>query len=231
MGASAGGVEAYSALLPQIPADLPASLFIVQHVGSRSFLAHVLGQCAALPLATAADGEAIKRGRAYVAPPGHLLLLRRGRARLLKVSPENPQRWAVDALFRSAASAYRSRVIAVVLTGMLDDGAAGACAVKECGGLVIVQDPRTATHSSMPENALRAVQVDYCVPLAEIPALLVNLVRGGGGEPDLAGVAAPRKSRRAPIPTRSRLAALGAKSVRAPLAPRDPPRSALTTTN
>ena len=85
----------------------------------------------------------------------------------------------MDALFRSAAKAYRSRVIAVVLSGMLDDGAAGACAVKERGGVVIVQDPRTALYSSMPENALRAVQVDYCVPLADIAGLLVKLVQRG----------------------------------------------------
>ena len=197
MGASAGGIEAYRTLLPHLPADLPASLFIVQHVGSSSVLAHVLAGCAALPLATPADGEAVKRGRAYVAPAGHLLLLRRGRARLLKVSRENPQRSSVDALFSSAASAYRSRVIAVVLTGLLDDGSAGARAVKKSGGLVIVQDPRTALHSSMPENAQQAVQVDHCVPLAEIPALLVKLVCGGGGEPAQAGVGTTASSRHA----------------------------------
>jgi two-component system chemotaxis response regulator CheB len=94
----------------------------------------------------------------------------------------------VDALFRSAAKAYRSRVIAVVLSGMLDDGAAGAWAVKACGGVVIVQDPRTALYSPMPESALRAVQVDYCVPLAEIAGLLVKLVREDTTLPALTAV-------------------------------------------
>ena len=177
MGASAGGVEAYCEILRGLPSDLAASVFIVQHIGSRSVLADVLGRCAALQLATAADGEGVRHGRVYVAPVGRHLLLERGRVRLSRAGRENNQRPSVDALFRSAAKAYRSRVIAVVLSGMLDDGAAGSCAVKERGGVVIVQDPRTALHSSMPENALQAVQADYCVPLAEIAGLLVKLVR------------------------------------------------------
>lgn len=177
MGASAGGVEAYCEILRGLPADLAASVFIVQHVGSRSVLADVLGRCAALQLATAADGEAVRHGRAYVAPAGQHLFLQRGRVRLSRAPRESLHRPSVDALFRSAAKAYRSRVIAVVLSGNLYDGAAGAYAVKECGGVVIVQDPRTAPYASMPENALRAAQVDYCVPLADIAGLLVKLVR------------------------------------------------------
>jgi two-component system chemotaxis response regulator CheB len=83
----------------------------------------------------------------------------------------------VDVLFRSASRVYGPRVIAVVLTGALDDGSAGVFAVKQRGGMVVVQDPNSARFSSMPENALRATEVDYCVPLAEIAALLVKLVR------------------------------------------------------
>ena len=176
MGGSAGGIQAYVEILRALPTDLAASVFIVQHVGSRSVLADVLRRCAALQLATAVDGEAVRHGRAYVAPGGQHLLLQKGRVRLSEAARENNQRPSVDALFRSAAKEYHSRVIAVVLSGMLNDGAAGAFAVKERGGVVIVQDPRTALHSSMPENALRAVQVDYCVPLAEIAGLLVKLV-------------------------------------------------------
>ena len=183
MGASAGGVEAYCEILRGLPSDLAASVFIVQHIGSRSVLADVLGRCAALQLATAADGEGVRHGRVYVAPVGRHLLLERGRVRLSRAGRENNQRPSVDALFRSAAKAYRSRVIAVVLSGMLHDGAAGACAVKECGGVVIVQDPRTALYSPMPENALRAVQADYCVPLAEIAGLLVKLVHKDATSP------------------------------------------------
>ena len=167
---------------------MAASVFIVQHVGSRSVLADVLRWCAALQLAIAADGEGVRHGRVYVAPVGRHLLLERGRVRLSRAGRENNQRSSVDALFRSAAKAYRSRVIAVVLSGMLDDGAAGACAVKESGGVVIVQDPRMALYSPMPENALRAVQADYCVPLAEIAGLLVKLVREDTTLPALTAV-------------------------------------------
>jgi two-component system chemotaxis response regulator CheB len=177
MGASAGGIEAYCEILRGLPWDLAASVFVAQHVGSKSVLADVLRRCAALQLGTAADGEGVRHGRVYVAPVGRHLLLERGRVRLSRAGGENNQRSSVDALFRSAAKAYLSRVIAVVLSGMLDDGAAGAWAVKERGGVVIVQDPRTALHSSMPENALQAIQADYCVPLAEIAGLLVKLVR------------------------------------------------------
>ena len=188
MGASAGGTEAYCEILRGLPSDLAASVFIVQHVGSKSVLADVLRRCAALQLATAADGEGVRHGRAYVAPVGRHLLLERGRVRLSRAGRENNQRPSVDVLFRSAAKAYGSRVIAVVLSGMLDDGAAGACAVKERGGVVIVQDPRTALYSPMPENALRAVKADYCVPLAEIAGLLVKLVREDTTMPALTAV-------------------------------------------
>ena len=177
MGGSAGGIEACCEILRGLPWDLAASVFVAQHVGSKSVLADVLRRCAALQLGTAADGEGVRHGRVYVAPVGLHLLLERGRVRLSRAARRNNQRSSVDALFHSAAKAYLSRVIAVVLSGMLDDGAAGAWAVKERGGVVIVQDPRTALHSSMPENALRAVQTDYCVPLAEIAGLLVKLVR------------------------------------------------------
>ena len=186
-------MEAYREILPGLPSNLAASVFIVQHVGSRSVLADVLRRCAALQLATAADGEGVRHGRVYVAPVGRLLLLERGRVRLSRAGRENNQRSSVDALFRSAAEAYRSRVIGVVLCGMLDDGTAGACEVKERGGLVIVQDPRTALHSSMPENAMRAVEVDYCVPLAEIAGLLVKLVREDTNLPALTAVEGPEE--------------------------------------
>ena len=87
---------------------------------------------------------------------------------------------SVDVLFRSAARVYRSRVIAVVLSGALDDGAAAVFAVKQRGGIAVVQDPKSAPFPSMPENALRATHVDYCVPLEEIAPLLVKLAREEG---------------------------------------------------
>ena len=183
MGGSAGGIEACCEILREIPADLRASVFIVQHVGSRSVLAEVLRRCGAFEVAIACDGEEVAPGRAYVAPGDQHLLLEDGRVKLSRGPRENRRRPSVDVLFRSAARVHRSRVIAVVLSGTMNDGAAGVFAVKQRGGLVVVQDPLSAQFASMPENALRAAQADYCVPLAGIAALLVKLVHEGEAMP------------------------------------------------
>jgi two-component system chemotaxis response regulator CheB len=114
-----------------------------------------------------------------VAPPDHHLLIEQGHVRLTRGPKENRFRPAVDALFRSAAYAYGPRVIGVILTGALDDGTAGLWAVKDRGGLAIVQDPQEALHASMPQSALRHVVVDACLPLAKIAPTLVQLA----GEP------------------------------------------------
>jgi two-component system chemotaxis response regulator CheB len=176
MGASAGGIPACCDILGGLPADLPASIFIVQHVASVSSLGEVLARCDGLKVATAADGEPVRQSRAYVAPGDQHLLLNDGHVRLSRGPRENRQRPSVDVLFRSASRTYGSRVIAVVLSGALDDGSAGVFAVKQRGGTVVVQDPRSAQFSSMPENALQAAKADYCVPLAQIASLLVKLV-------------------------------------------------------
>jgi two-component system, chemotaxis family, protein-glutamate methylesterase/glutaminase len=176
IGSSAGGVQACCAVLKALPSDLAASLFIVQHTGEASILAQVLSRCDSLRVVAASNGEPIVRSYVYVAPPNQHLLIRDNHMQLSKGPRENRHRPSVDALFRSAARAGRSRVIAVVLTGALDDGAAGALAVKTRGGLVIVQHPDDAAVPDMPRNAMRAVRVDYCVPLVEIAPLLTKLV-------------------------------------------------------
>src|SRR5206468_2897234 len=111
----------------------------------------------------------------YVAPPDHHLLVEAGRVRVTRGPKENRFRPAVDPLFRSAALAYGPRVVGVILTGALDDGAAGAWAVKACGGVAVVQDPEEALFSSMPRSAMRLARVDHCLRLAEIPPLLARL--------------------------------------------------------
>jgi len=177
IGASAGGIEACCEVLRGLPSDLPASIFIVQHVGGSSELDAVLERCGNIKVKAASDGEPVKRGMVYVAPGDQHLLLNDGRVVVTRGPRENRQRPSVDVLFRTAARVYRSRVVAVVLSGTLDDGAAGVFAVKQRGGMVVVQDPRTALFSSMPENALRAAEADYCVPLSEIAPTLIKLVR------------------------------------------------------
>ena len=128
-----------------------------------------------LPTSHPSDGELIQKGRIYVAPPDYHLLVNQGSVRVVRGPQENRFRPAIDALFRSAARAYSSRVVGVVLTGYLDDGTVGLQAVKRQGGVAIVQDPNESEYPSMAKSALRYVNVDHCLPLAEIPDLLVQL--------------------------------------------------------
>ncbi len=181
IGTSAGGVEALKELAGGLPYDLPAAIFIVLHLSPTgpSFLAEILTRAGPLPATQVVDKEVITPGRIYVAPPDHHLLVEQGHVRVTRGPKENRFRPAVDVLFRSAAYAHGPRVIGVVLTGALDDGTAGLWAVKDRGGLAVVQDPQDALHPSMPQNALRYVSVDACLPLAKIGPMLVRLA----GEP------------------------------------------------
>ncbi len=193
VGGSAGAIEAACDILGKLPADLPASVFVVQHIGSDSALADVLQRCGRVKVATASDGEPVSPGKVYVAPGDKHLMLEDGKVRVSRGPRENRHRPSVDVLFRSAARVYRSRVIGVVLSGALDDGAAGVFAIKQRGGVVVVQDPDSALFPSMPKNALRAARADYCVPLAEIGPLLVKLVREEKVMGKSKGKTAPRK--------------------------------------
>ena len=179
IGASAGGVEALKKLTRALPADLPAAVFVVLHVGAQSppLLPSILEKSGVLPVFTAADNMPFKHGCIYVAPADFHMLVERKRLRVVRGPKENRHRPAVDPLFRSAAWAYGPRVVGVVLTGMLDDGTAGLWAVKSCGGVAIVQDPVDAEFPGMPNNALINVQVDHCLPLAKIAPLLDRLAR------------------------------------------------------
>jgi two-component system chemotaxis response regulator CheB len=177
VGASAGGFEALKKLVAGLPADLEASIFIVWHMSPdvRGVLPQVLNRENTIYAAQPYDGEAIEPRRIYVAPPDRHLLIEKGRIRVTRGPKENRFRPAVDPLFRSAAYSYGSKVIGVVLSGALDDGTAGLWTVKHRGGLTIVQEPTDAEVPSMPENALREVAVDYCVPVAQMAELLVRL--------------------------------------------------------
>ena len=148
IGASAGGIEAVETLLSGFSSTLQATIFVVIHISaeSPSMLAQIFDRASPLKVKTAEDGEAIRQGQVYVAPPGIHLLMEPGYVRLHKGPTENRHRPAIDPLFRSAAVAYRSRVIGVVLTGFLDDGASGLLSVKRCGGLAIAQDPADAKY-------------------------------------------------------------------------------------
>lgn len=179
IGASAGGFEALKQLVSDLPEDLDASVFIVWHISPdvRGILPQVLNRAGRLKTAHAVDGEPILPGRIYVAPPDHHLLIENGHVRVTRGPKENRFRPAIDPLFRSAAIAYGARVIGVVLSGALDDGTAGLWAIKQQGGLTIVQEPSDAEVSSMPLNAIHAVKVDHIIPVAEMGALLTELTK------------------------------------------------------
>lgn len=177
VGASAGGIEALRTLVGALPEDLSASVFVVLHTSPESpgMLAGILDRFGNLPATNAKDGERIRSGRIYVAPPDRHLLIEPGVVRTTHGPKENRFRPAVDPLFRSAAQTYGPRVIGVILTGYLDDGTAGLWTVKQLGGTAIVQDPDDALVPSMPLNAMAHVEVDYCLPMEEIAPLLVRL--------------------------------------------------------
>jgi len=177
IGASAGGVQALLKLVADLPANLPAAVFIVLHVAADvpSLLPSILGRDSKLTVAHARDGESIERGRIYVAPPDHHLLIEDRRVRLVRGPKENLHRPSIDALFRSAARWASPRVIGVVLTGALDDGKVGMRAIKLRGGIAIVQDPSEAPFPSMPRSVMQEIQVDYALPLREIAPTLEML--------------------------------------------------------
>jgi two-component system chemotaxis response regulator CheB len=177
IGASTGGVEAVSTLVRSLPKDLPAALFVVIHIPAQatSVLPTILERSGRLPAKHAVDGEQIRLGQIYVAPPDFHLLVERGHVRVIRGPKENRNRPAVDPLFRSAARAYGPRVVGVVLTGALNDGTAGLLAIKRRGGIAVVQDPADAFFPSMPESALEYVAADFCQLLAQIGPTLCRL--------------------------------------------------------
>jgi two-component system chemotaxis response regulator CheB len=179
IGGSAGSTGALLALVSELPADFPGSIFIVTHVPSHGapLLGEVLQVRSQLPVGYAVDGEPIARGRIVLAPPGRHLLLTPDRVRLGLGPRENMVRPAIDPLFRSAAATYAGRVVGVVLSGMLNDGAAGLLAIRQGGGATVVQDPDDAQAPEMPWAALAATEADHLITAAAMGPLLDQLAR------------------------------------------------------
>jgi two-component system, chemotaxis family, protein-glutamate methylesterase/glutaminase len=176
IGASAGGLEPLSILLAGLPADFPAAILVVRHLSphSPSVLHQILGRTASLPVVEAEDAEPIHMGRIYVAGADRHLMVDGTRLRLTRGPKENFSRPSINVLFRSAAYSLGARVIGIVLSGMLDDGTSGLWAIKDRGGLALVQSPEEASHPSMPQSAREHVKVDAVLPVAEMPARLVE---------------------------------------------------------
>lgn len=171
IGGSAGAQTALRALLSRLPVDLPAAVVVVTHVapGASVGLAELLAKDCAMPITAATDGERVRLGHVYVAVPDRHLIIGDGDVLRLTAGPrENRVRPAVDTLFRAAARWCGSRVIGIVLSGSLDDGAAGLAAVVQRGGAALVQDPDEARFPGMPRAALTAVPSAVVAPAAEL---------------------------------------------------------------
>lgn len=177
VAASAGGLQPLRDLLNGLPGDLPAAVFVVLHIpatGGRS-LPHILDRAGPLRAAAAIDGERIKQGRVYVAPPDRHLLVIKDTVRLSHGPRQNGLRPAADPLFRSAALHAAARTTAVVLSGTLDDAALGSATVERYGGQVLVQDPEEADYDSMPRSALAATRHAIVVPARDLAPKITQL--------------------------------------------------------
>lgn len=185
IGGSAGATAPLKEILRRFPQDLPATVFVVLHIPARGIgiLSTVASAASLLPVQQATDGKAIERGHIYIAAPDRHMLLQEGRIVLGRGPRENMVRPAIDALFRSAALHYGSRVIGVVLSGFLADGASGLNAIKRRGGMALVQDPTDAIADEMPRRALESTTVDLCVTSGRMGDVLSDLVRETAGSP------------------------------------------------
>ncbi|HKS77506.1 MAG TPA: chemotaxis protein CheB [Gaiellaceae bacterium] len=179
VGASAGGVEALTALAGGLPEDLDAAVCVVLHLpaNAESRLAEIIARAGPLPAIQARDREPLASGRVYVAPPDRHLIVRGGHAVVVRGPHENGLRPSIDVLFRSAALAYGRRAVAVVLSGARDDGVAGASAISGRGGCVVVQAPDDALFPSMPSETVSRDHPDRVLPLADLAAAVTAAVR------------------------------------------------------
>jgi two-component system chemotaxis response regulator CheB len=183
IGTSAGGVTALGTIFKEIPADFPAAILTILHVGegeSIVWLAEFLNRVGHLPVKVAEAGEAIRQGSAYIAPSSTHLLVEGDRVVLGSGPYEQLSRPAIDVTFRSVASVFGRQAIGVILTGMLRDGTVGLRAIHEAGGITIVQDPKRAEAPEMPRSAMKDLKVDFCLELGEIGPALDLMVRRTG---------------------------------------------------
>ncbi len=179
IGTSAGGMDALQVLLPPLPQDFPMPVIVVHHISPESrdnYLIEFFDRLCRLNVKEAAEKETVEAGNVYFAPAGYHLLVERDRTFSLSVDKKiQYSRPSVDVLFESAAEAYSSALIGIILTGANSDGAEGLKAIKDNSGLTVVQDPETAESNFMPLAALSACETDHILPLDKIAELLIDL--------------------------------------------------------
>jgi two-component system CheB/CheR fusion protein len=179
IGASAGGLEALQEFLTHMPANSGLAFVVVVHLDPthRSILTELLQKCTPMAVVQIEDGMTVQPNHVYVIPPNRELGLLHGVLQLMQVLPEDRVRLTIDAFFRYLADDRGDKSIGIILSGGGSDGSLGLRAIKEEGGLVIVQDPETARHSSMPRSALDAGLADYALPPRDMPETLLNYVQ------------------------------------------------------
>jgi two-component system, chemotaxis family, protein-glutamate methylesterase/glutaminase len=178
IGASAGGVEALSEILPALPASLRPALLIVLHLPRErpSLLVEIFANRCALPVREADDKEPVEPGTVYFAPPDYHMLVEKSRQIALSTDePVHYSRPSIDVLFESAADVYADRLLGIILTGANADGAAGLHAVHRAGGTTVVQRPDSAKVPLMVVSALQRNPADFVLSLPEIAGLLKGL--------------------------------------------------------
>lgn len=179
IGASAGGVQALSHILPDLPADFPLPVVVVVHIPPRkdNALVALFDRKCRMSVKEAEDKEPLTSGTVYFAPPDyHLLVEAEGALALSTEEPVNHSRPAIDVLFESAADAYGAALTGIVLTGANNDGAAGLQAIRAAGGTAIVQNPDEAEVAAMPVAAADACRGALVMTLDEIAAHLAKTV-------------------------------------------------------
>lgn len=180
VGASAGGMGALSELVAQFNKEMDVAVFIVMHLSRTSisdFLVHRLQPHSYFKCEVAKEGTPIEQGRIYIAAPNQHLLVKKDKIILGRGPEENRWRPSIDVLFRSAAAAYSTRTIGIILTGALDDGTTGMLAIKRSGGNCIVQDPNEAEYPDMPLSVLNNMEVDYCISLTKMGDAVFDIIQ------------------------------------------------------
>ncbi|MGL4514296.1 MAG: protein-glutamate methylesterase/protein-glutamine glutaminase [Lacipirellulaceae bacterium] len=183
IGVSTGGPQALTRVIPKLPADFPAPIVIVQHMPPMftKSLADDLNRRSPLHVMEASHGQPLRAGEVLIAPGGkHMRVVNQGAAVVVQLTDDPPERNcrpAVDYLFRSVAQVYGARTLAAVLTGMGDDGALGAKALKQAGATVLAQDEASCVVYGMPKAIVDAGLADAVLPLDRIPDALAGAVQ------------------------------------------------------
>lgn len=180
IGASAGGLNALMEMVQTLQKGLDVAYCIVLHLsrkGIGDFIVHRLKQVTSMHCSLVVDGAPIKKDNIYIARPNQHMLVKDNKFILGAGPEENRFRPSIDVLFRSAAVAYSSHAIGIILSGMLDDGTSGMWAIKRSGGSCVVQDPNQAEYPDMPVSVINNMEVDHVATLEEIGPLVAEIIK------------------------------------------------------